>query len=406
MQSAYNYIFIGYLFVSMSLSACKDDKPTSIPTVTPLSSEDSLRQAFFQLQGKMDSLMRGLSFSDDISSDGYQFDKLKESVFVLINYEPTQDDYNFGTACVVDSSGIALSNYHVISEYPEIVCIKPGDSIQIGVQVLDSNKDLDYVILQLDPKYGPYTPLMKALNMPKEGADVFAIGHPKGLSFTLTKGIVSAYRDGDTYIQIDAAISSGNSGGPLLNKKGELVGINSFKFYDGESLNFALNINSIPYQNVQHLSNKRAYIANNIDSSHTVTPLSSTQGPNEHLCIDKALRAYSNTIIDFSPNMLLGMCGEKLNRFNDKNNVNTVEIRNIVSTIQSSMIDYRLFDKELEWEDARYIMENNKLIGVLDGILAYKTKADKIVNTHIQMTVKLTADCQLSEVYYITINSF
>lgn len=77
-----------------------------------------------------------------------------------------------------------------------------------------------------------------------EGDPVTAIGQPYGLSFTVTKGVISKVkgnRHGKDFIQIDAAINSGNSGGPLINEKNEIVGVNS-SIADGEKLGFALPV--------------------------------------------------------------------------------------------------------------------------------------------------------------------
>jgi S1-C subfamily serine protease len=84
----------------------------------------------------------------------------------------------------------------------------------------------------------------------KVGEKVIAIGNPLGLSFSVTEGIISALdRVGPNnlaeYIQTDVSLNPGNSGGPLINTRGKVVGINNFKIGDAESLGFALESNSI-----------------------------------------------------------------------------------------------------------------------------------------------------------------
>ena len=77
----------------------------------------------------------------------------------------------------------------------------------------------------------------------KVGEKVIAAGNPAGLDFTVTEGIVSAFRTFSNnldYIQTDVPINPGNSGGPLINTKGEIVGINNFKVGGFESLGFAI----------------------------------------------------------------------------------------------------------------------------------------------------------------------
>ena len=99
------------------------------------------------------------------------------------------------------------------------------------------NKDL--ALLEVSGKKG------KVLNIKqsnvKTGADIFALGAPLGLEFTITRGIVSALRDGGRVIQIDAPINPGNSGGPILDKSGCVVGVSTFIREDSEGLGFGIS---------------------------------------------------------------------------------------------------------------------------------------------------------------------
>ena len=98
---------------------------------------------------------------------------------------------------------------------------------------------------------GEYTPLeLGNSNDIQVGEKVIAIGNPLGLQFSVSEGIISAiHRPGindlEAYIQTDAALNPGNSGGPLIDKKGEVIGINNFKVGGGENLGFALESNFI-----------------------------------------------------------------------------------------------------------------------------------------------------------------
>ncbi|MBU0766148.1 MAG: S1C family serine protease, partial [Bacteroidetes bacterium] len=88
-------------------------------------------------------------------------------------------------------------------------------------------------------------------DLPEIGESIFAIGNPEGLEQTLSNGIVSGYRDSEDngkkfYIQTNAAITHGSSGGPLFNSKGEVIGITTMGVQEG-SLFFAINIMKIPY---------------------------------------------------------------------------------------------------------------------------------------------------------------
>ena len=85
--------------------------------------------------------------------------------------------------------------------------------------------------------------------------DVFTIGHPRGYEYSTTRGIVSAVRNIPnpsyraagikTYIQIDAPISAGNSGGPLFNTSDEVIGVNTWGRTDGQNLNFSVHCREV-----------------------------------------------------------------------------------------------------------------------------------------------------------------
>ena len=77
-----------------------------------------------------------------------------------------------------------------------------------------------------------------------------AIGAPKGLEFSLSRGVVSSLRENDEILQIDAPINPGNSGGPVIDRTGCVVGVVTFKLEDSEGLNFAMAASRIPHRRV------------------------------------------------------------------------------------------------------------------------------------------------------------
>ena len=113
-----------------------------------------------------------------------------------------------------------------------------------------------------------YAPLERQESI-EVGQTVFAIGNPLGLERTLSQGVISTTRrsfDGLTYIQTDAAVNPGNSGGPLFNTRGEVVGITNMGIIFGEGLNFA-----IPVRYVKDFLRNReafAYAKENPNSGH------------------------------------------------------------------------------------------------------------------------------------------
>lgn len=173
------------------------------------------------------------------------------------------DSYNeegLGSGTIVSDDGYIITNYHVIKGATRITV----DRYKLNAEIIFTNETNDIALIKVNstylnvPKFGNSSKL-------KIGEEVIAIGNPFGLSHTVTKGIISARRDiyneklylnEKEYITIsipgaiqhDAALNPGNSGGPLFNSSGELIGINNMGFsLDGadSGLNIAIPIDII-----------------------------------------------------------------------------------------------------------------------------------------------------------------
>ncbi|MFM8451194.1 MAG: trypsin-like peptidase domain-containing protein [Haliscomenobacter sp.] len=150
--------------------------------------------------------------------------------------------YSTGTGFFLKQAGLIITNEHVVRDNREVVILGARFPKQL-VEVLftDSRYDLAFLAAPTDVAF-PDIHLATAATW-AEGDSVIAIGHPFGLKFTATRGIISNIRhdmDGILYIQHDAALNPGNSGGPLVNLQGEIIGINTFIIQDGNSLGFSL----------------------------------------------------------------------------------------------------------------------------------------------------------------------
>jgi len=115
-------------------------------------------------------------------------------------------------------------------------------------EVIGFNWISDVAVIKIEGKH-PYLELADSDNL-KPGSKVIAIGNPLGLSFTVTEGIVSAVKrvgpnSKAEYIQTDVSLNPGNSGGPLIDVNGKVVGINNFKIGEAENLGFALESNAL-----------------------------------------------------------------------------------------------------------------------------------------------------------------
>lgn len=153
-----------------------------------------------------------------------------------------------GTGFFVSPTGTLVTNSHVAlaEDAAFLVITLPNNSKLFVDQVLAVNENMDLALLETRISPPAYLPL--ADYSVRTGARVFAIGNPQGLRLSLSEGLVSAVRpvdDDHAVVQTTAAISGGSSGGPLLDDKGHVIGVTTFKLNSGESLNFAFPASAV-----------------------------------------------------------------------------------------------------------------------------------------------------------------
>lgn len=172
-----------------------------------------------------------------------------------------------GTGFIISAEGYIITNAHVLADQSgyldsNIQAITSESGI-IDAEFIGYNGTLDIALLKISGEYESLA-LGDSDNV-EIGEKVIAIGNPLGLQFSVSEGIVSAvhreFNGMEAYIQTDAPLNPGNSGGPLINKQGEVVGINNFKVSGGESLGFALEskyikqaVNQISQENLNGIS--------------------------------------------------------------------------------------------------------------------------------------------------------
>lgn len=142
-----------------------------------------------------------------------------------------------GTGFLVKENGLVLTAYHVISDAHSVSAHFDDGSVSAILGVVDVDPANDLALLQIKPTNRKAVPL--ASGKPDIGSEIFVIGAPKGLEFSITSGIINQIRK-ESSIQFSAPVSPGNSGSPLLNGAGEAVGIVSYQRNDGQNLNFAV----------------------------------------------------------------------------------------------------------------------------------------------------------------------
>jgi serine protease DegS len=163
-------------------------------------------------------------------------------------------EQSLGSGVIMDRAGHVITNHHVIAS-ADLIRAQLADGRVADARIVGRDPDTDLAVLQLDLKNNvPIMPLGHSDRL-RVGDIVLAIGNPVGLSQTVTQGIVSATGRGqlgvatfENFIQTDAPINVGNSGGALINAEGELIGINTAvlaKNLGVEGIGFAIPVNLV-----------------------------------------------------------------------------------------------------------------------------------------------------------------
>jgi serine protease Do len=153
-----------------------------------------------------------------------------------------------GSGFIIDADGSILTNNHVI-EHAERIMVKLSDGRSLRARLIGADPDTDIALISVDGQAGlPVAPLGDSSTL-RMGEWVCAIGNPLGYDHSVTVGVISYLgrklfdQALDNYIQTDAAINFGNSGGPLINARGEVIGINAAISSRASSIGFAVPIN-------------------------------------------------------------------------------------------------------------------------------------------------------------------
>lgn len=212
-------------------------------TATQISTQDQTTNLETILENTTESIV-GISKIKDIGT----------TIFL----EKSTENLNLGTGVIISKDGYILTNQHVAGNQYSTCYITLKNGVTDNGTVVWASEDLDLAIIKINIKELPEANLGDSDQI-KIGTNVYAIGNPVGyeLQRTVTSGIISgtnriikvednqttAYLEG--LIQTDATINQGNSGGPLINKNGEIIGITTLKIEDAEGIGFAIPINII-----------------------------------------------------------------------------------------------------------------------------------------------------------------
>ncbi len=183
------------------------------------------------------------------------FDDFFERFFGFRNFPKEGKQTGLGSGFIISEDGYILTNYHVIADVDKVTVKLYKDDNDYPARIVGTDERTDIALIKIDAKKSlPVLPLGDS-DAAEIGDWVIAIGNPLGLSHTVTKGIISykgrrEVKPGGPqmladFIQTDAPINRGNSGGPLLNMRGEVIGINESISAVGQNIGFAVPINMV-----------------------------------------------------------------------------------------------------------------------------------------------------------------
>ncbi|MGC4047299.1 MAG: trypsin-like peptidase domain-containing protein [Armatimonas sp.] len=170
--------------------------------------------------------------------------KLLPSVMTLkVDFEGGKNGIGTGFMCVKD--GIAVTAWHVVRGAKQVTAkFSSGEEFDVS-GLIDKDEKRDIALIKI--KVFGRKLLPSIVDEPKVGSKAFVIGAPKGLEFSFSDGLISQIQniDGVKQFQFTSSASPGNSGGPLVNANGEVMGVVSWQVVDGQNLNFAVPISYV-----------------------------------------------------------------------------------------------------------------------------------------------------------------
>ncbi len=199
----------------------------------------SLRQEF-SLDGSQDT---GEDDESGELSAGEIYNKCAPAVVYIVVYDASGNALRTGSGFFIHSDGTLVTNYHVVEGGASAKITTMDNQVYDVSGVYDCDETTDIALLKVNGS--GFTSLKVSTEPVSAGDTIYAIGSPLGLSNTISSGIISnAARvyEGVTYIQVTAPISSGSSGGALIDSQGRAVGITSGEFYSSTNMSQNLNI--------------------------------------------------------------------------------------------------------------------------------------------------------------------
>ncbi|MBI2806178.1 MAG: trypsin-like peptidase domain-containing protein [Planctomycetes bacterium] len=171
----------------------------------------------------------------------------KESVAVILYTGRDGKQQGLGTGFVISADGLIATNFHVIGEARPITVQLADGSRHEATTIHASDRKLDLAIVKIDAKKKLKPLVLGDSTKLKQGQAIVALGHPRGLEYSVVAGVLSGKRDFDgvSMLQLAIPIEQGNSGGPILDAQGRVLGIVTMKSLVTNNLGFAIPINAL-----------------------------------------------------------------------------------------------------------------------------------------------------------------
>ena len=169
--------------------------------------------------------------------------KIEPATVVILTYDKDGKIIGQGSGFFISKNGDVITNRHVLAGAHRAEVKTINGKVYPIMLIVAEDKEADIIRASVNLPVESVYPLSVSSSIPEVGERVAIIGSPLGLERTVSDGIVSAVREipafGKIY-QITAPISSGSSGSPVVNMKGEVIGVATFQFVEGQNLNFAI----------------------------------------------------------------------------------------------------------------------------------------------------------------------
>jgi tetratricopeptide (TPR) repeat protein len=182
--------------------------------------------------------------------------RVEPSTVLVLTFDGNGHRLMQGSGFFIDDKGDVVTNLHVLAGASKALVKTSEGKIHAVRQVVAEDRGADLVKLSIERPPHPASPIKVNDALPSVGEEILVIGNPMGLEQTVTNGIVSALRDvkgSGRLIQMTAPISAGSSGSPVVNLRGELIGVAMSILREGQNLNFA-----VPSGRIEALASGRA----------------------------------------------------------------------------------------------------------------------------------------------------